>query len=430
MAKYRKGKQINAGGFGVLYEGICVDDNTPCVLKYLKPDYDEDDLRRFKREVRLQTQLQHPNITPIVASNLDAEPPWFVMPKAAMNLRQFVSGGWMDDARHVFKCIAKGVAHAHANGVIHRDLKPEHILVFGSKDDGWRFVVADFGLGRKLDRDTTVITQTNMPMGSIAYMAPEQWTSPKTADARADIYSLGKMPYELLSGRFPHPYMDWSVIERKYVYVLDRATQNQPDDRYRSVSDMLEALELISKGTLFDKPATAIQSLIQEIMAQEAPEEADMTQLMQLICDSTNDYAMMANVFPRIPDPLLAILVKRYPVECSDAFRRYDEDCTTDVTFEYCDVIADFYERVFDHTDNDEIRAIILKRLACLGPNNNRWHVGSVFACLVSGLSDEHLILITREVLAKQPRAAHWNKPYLKGYTLPKVIRDVLPDSD
>ncbi|HOJ53894.1 MAG: protein kinase [Phycisphaerae bacterium] len=103
MAKYRKGKQINAGGFGVLYEGICVDDNTPCVLKYLKPDYDEDDLRRFKREVRLQTQLQHPNITPIVASNLDAEPPWFVMPKAAMNLRQFVSGGWMDDARHVFK---------------------------------------------------------------------------------------------------------------------------------------------------------------------------------------------------------------------------------------------------------------------------------------------------------------------------------------
>ena len=157
MATYRFGNLAGSGSYCDVYDVTRKSDGWEGVAKKLKPPYSKSDLARFKREVRLLGTLKHPNIIEVVGANLTDDPPWYVMPRAVMNLKEYLEKNHGESQMPIFLEIAEALAFAHENGVLHRDLKPENILIVGDFPSNFRPVISDFGLGRFTERDSITL---------------------------------------------------------------------------------------------------------------------------------------------------------------------------------------------------------------------------------------------------------------------------------
>lgn len=425
MTDYQFHGQLGAGGFGVVYEVVRSRDGLTLAGKSLRRGASQSDRRRFEREVRLQAKLDHPNIVPIVAMNLDDEPPWFVMPIAQENLREHLTRlGPGKDRLWIFEHVALGLAHAHENGILHRDVKPENVLLFEDEPDPVLYAaLADFGLGKFRDRDTTPLTSSNTKLGTVAYAAPEQWSDAKNVDERADVYALGKLLYELIVGEIPYPDSSMRIqdLPAAYGYVVEKATETNRDNRYSSVRLLLEDVHYAREGSADLKtPAEAARDFVQEVVQGRATPRALITHLLAHL----DDTELMTQVVPRIPAPVVDELVEGHLASFRRLMEAYGQEVSGSLPFSYCDVVADFYEVVFDATNDRRIRSQILRRLPSLGYEHNRWHVGAVFGRLVSGLDDPNLIMLVRDTLRGDPDAAAWCAEYLEDRSLPTAIRE------
>jgi eukaryotic-like serine/threonine-protein kinase len=166
---------------------------------------------RFRREIRLAARLQHPNILGVLDSGVAIVPQgagaalellWFTMPFVpGQNLwERFEKEGPFpaDEVVRIGRAVASALAYAHQQGVVHRDIKPENILL-----EDQRVLVADFGLARAVSEVHEKLTKTGAVVGTLLYMSPEQATGDKEIDGRSDIFALGCVLYELLSGAPP-----------------------------------------------------------------------------------------------------------------------------------------------------------------------------------------------------------------------------------
>lgn len=242
MSTIQRIKRIGAGGFSVVHEALITDYGHVAVKELVSrlPD----DVVRFRREVQIQSQLHHPHIVPILVSELNTNPPWFAMPLATSNLDREMPRLTQDRLLllSVFRQILDGMAYAHEQQVIHRDLKPENILWY--ERDIVR--ITDFGLGKLLDPQQTMLTQTGQAFGSLAYVAPEQLEDTKSADARADIYGFGKLFYKALSNdNSPLVDIEPEQIEPAYRDFILKCTAWKPEDRFQTMAAVREALEQI-----------------------------------------------------------------------------------------------------------------------------------------------------------------------------------------
>lgn len=428
MANYRFGRKIASGGFGVVYEAVR-DDGLKCAIKRLESPTGPDELARFSREVRIQAKLKHKNIVPLIGVQMARTSPWFAMPRAKMNLREYLAAhGAGEEHLWVFEQACEGLAYAHANGVIHRDLKPENILLFEDSEDGEPFpAIGDFGLGRFVERDSPSLTQSDEWLGTLLYIAPEQFRSAKEATQLSDIYSLGKILYELLTGETPYPQMDMAKVPRRFAYIIQKASATKPEDRFQSVEELLESIRLVTKGARsLTQPAEIVKSEVQAIMDGGDLSKKRVGTLAQLLVEHSEDNVVLSNILPRIPDPLLKALVTYHSSLLLPVVQAYDASVSGDLPFDYCDVVADFYEKLFKWTDLDQFKLIVLNRLPTLGATHNRWHVGAVFARIVASLDDPALILAVSDHLSKHPEVAVWNREYLEKRSIPTAIRRAL----
>ncbi len=418
---------IGNGGFGEVYEAVGKD-GTIYAMKFLKEDHEEEDVRRFKREVRIQSQLKHKNIVPILDMDLEASLPWFVMPKAYFNLEEYLKKNHGEKQIPLFLQIAEGVSFAHSKGVIHRDLKPLNVLLFPNQEGKGLFpTISDFGLGKFIDRDSPSVTLSNFPIGTIGYVAPEQWEDAKSAREPADIYSLGKLLYQILSGKSPYPTLDFDLIPRKFFYLINKATHSDPKQRYQSVQVFLKDLNLLlGDGFEFEKSAESILKTARELKDKERISNKEIEDFAKSILDVTDNSDAMIQIFPKIPEPIFKCMIEKQPTIFKQVLKSYDS-YIDEVGFDYCDVIANLYKKIFNWTTDNEIHFLILKRLPILALSHNRWHVGEVFADLVRNLKEESLILFTRDVLKENPRAAEFCETYLAQVNIPKIIRNLYP---
>jgi eukaryotic-like serine/threonine-protein kinase len=177
------------------------------VVKVLSPELASGvNGERFRREILLAAQLQHPHIVPVLAAGDVDSLPFFIMPfVAGQSLRQRLDGQHgmpVQEAVSILRDVAKALAHAHAVGIVHRDIKPENVLISGGSA-----AVTDFGIAKALSTSRMVsdanLTQGGTSLGTPAYMAPEQAAADPDADHRADIYSFGIVAYELFAGKPP-----------------------------------------------------------------------------------------------------------------------------------------------------------------------------------------------------------------------------------
>ncbi|HET8624685.1 MAG TPA: protein kinase [Gemmatimonadales bacterium] len=220
-------------------------------------------VERFQREIRVAARLQHPNILPLFDSGADAGLLWYVTPLVETgSLRDRLAGGPLapGEAAALGAEVADALAHAHSAGIVHRDIKPENILI----GTGGHALLADFGIAGALDPVTSgerSLTETGIAVGTPLYMSPEQATGTGGADGRSDIYALGAVLFEALTGRPPFDGDNVrEVLVRRLVEeppsprrmrpevppgfdrVVRRAMARQRDARYQTAGELAAAL--------------------------------------------------------------------------------------------------------------------------------------------------------------------------------------------
>jgi serine/threonine protein kinase len=389
---------------------------------------DDDAVGRFVLEVRLLAEeLDHPNVMPVIASRLEGDRLWFIMPRAETNLADELDAGhagereWVTD---VFEAILEGMSHAHERDVLHRDLKPPNVLFCGGT-----VKVSDFGLGKRLDPDATKRTKSATWMGTEPYMAPEQFADAKRAGKPADVYALGKMLWEMLAGREPDVlHVELNAVPGDFRYFIDKCTRRDPDERFAHAGEALVSFRLlVTSDEVLDPPLEAAEKRITEW------EDADgeparvraLERLDQHLARNAGDDDLYIKVVPRLPRPL----VEAYIDQLDEAFvvllRTYDGYISGNLPFAYCDDVARFYVRVFRATESVELQRLTLARLIEMGASHNRWRVGELTGALLSEIRDVSQAMVVAEVIdADSFHAAWFWDPWIKDRQIMRPIAE------
>ncbi len=223
---YEMVRELHRGGQGVVYEALQRSTKRKVAVKILLagPYASKSARRRFEREIELVAQLKHPNIISIFESGSTKEGlPYFAMDYIRGSpLHDFVREKKLalEETLKLFSTVCKAVQYAHQRGVIHRDVKPSNIIV----DAAGNPKVLDFGLAKLLAGPIeTIVSVTQDVLGTLPYMSPEQaGGSPEEVDTRTDVYSLGVILYELLTGHYPYP------VIGKMSEILQHITETPP----------------------------------------------------------------------------------------------------------------------------------------------------------------------------------------------------------
>jgi serine/threonine-protein kinase len=202
---YRLERELGGGGMSRVFQAEDVALGRGVVIKVLHPELAAGvNAERFNREVQLAARLQHPHIVPVLTAGEVNGLPYYVMPFVkGESLQARIARGPLSIAEvvNVMADVAKALAYAHADGVVHRDIKPDNILLSGNAA-----AVADFGIAKAISssrREDGGLTSVGTSLGTAAYMAPEQVAGDPSLDHRADIYALGCVAYEMLTGSAP-----------------------------------------------------------------------------------------------------------------------------------------------------------------------------------------------------------------------------------
>ena len=241
-AQYQIEDEIGRGGMSVVYRAQDMRLNRPVAVKVLPPDLALDPAvrSRFRREAQTSAQLSHPNIVPIYDVGEADGIVYFVM--------ALVTGGNLgtlleqrplravDEVRRILAEVADALAYAHLRGVIHRDIKADNILL---ESEGGRCMVTDFGIARAMEGGAR-LTQTGIAVGTPTYMSPEQAVGDKHVDGRSDIYSLGVVGYQMLTGRVPFTASNAMALLLKHVSEQPQPILELRPETPRSLADAIE----------------------------------------------------------------------------------------------------------------------------------------------------------------------------------------------
>lgn len=268
LGPYRIESVLGKGGMGVVYRALDTRLNRPVAVKFLFEDLaDEAARRRFQREAKMASSLNHPHILTVYDAG-DFEGRQYLV-------TEFVDGGTLRDWAHAQKRVwreivtllfgvADGLASAHAAGILHRDIKPDNILV---GKNGYA-KLSDFGLAKleeptgPVEKTLTLATRPGAILGTFAYMSPEQ-AAGRNSDARSDIFSFGIVLYELLAGRRPFTGSTDQELLQTIIHgtapqlgadvplplrmIVEKALENAPADRYQSARDLAVDLRRLTR---------------------------------------------------------------------------------------------------------------------------------------------------------------------------------------
>lgn len=274
--RYVLDEEIGEGAMGIVYRARDVRFGRPVAIKAVSREAVSDlGAARFLKEIHRSGRLVHPHILPLLDAGEEGERPWYVMPLLADgSLRERIASGPMDmdEALAILRGVAAALDHAHAQGLLHCDVKPENILLVGD-----HAYVADFGLSRAIHlravREWERPPEIDTAAGTPAYVSPEQARGRTELDPRSDVYSLACVLFEMLAGRPPFAGGSTTeVVQRRFdtvppdlralapgvpesvISVLSAAMSVDPDERPDTPGELVHRLELAAEVS---RPATA-----------------------------------------------------------------------------------------------------------------------------------------------------------------------------
>src|SRR5687767_7418735 len=265
-------RELGGGGMSRVFVADETSLGRKIVIKVLPPELAAGvNVDRFKREIQVAARLQHPHIVPVLSAGEFEELPFYTMPLVdGSSVRARLANGPLSitETVNILREVARALAYAHANGVVHRDIKPDNVLLTGGSA-----TVTDFGIAKALSAarvegpESPTRTARGSSSGTPAYMAPEQAAGDPSTNHRADVYSFGCMAYELLTGQ--PPFAGLTVHQlfaahmgAKAVFVSDvrpdtppaladlvmRCLEKAPDNRPQSASEIDEMLSTVQSS--------------------------------------------------------------------------------------------------------------------------------------------------------------------------------------
>lgn len=284
-AAYRIDRELGGAGMSRVFVATDIELNREVVIKVLPPDLAAGvNIDRFRREIQLAARLQHPHIIPLLSAGAKGSLLYYTMPFIeGENLRARLTRMRelpVQEATKIMREVADALSYAHSKGIVHRDIKPENILISGS-----HALVTDFGVAKALSSATsetpainTTLTSLGMALGTPDYMAPEQAAADPMVDGRADIYALGIVGYELLTGMTPFAGLNQQQTLSAHIITLPaaitqhrpqlspdlaavvmRCLEKRPSDRWQTADELHRALEPHAVTSGATAPAAAIE---------------------------------------------------------------------------------------------------------------------------------------------------------------------------
>jgi serine/threonine protein kinase len=259
-------RRVGGGGMGDVYKALHVALDKPIALKLLKKSLlaDATLVQRFYREARAASKLRHPNVISVTDFGQTEDGTLFMAMEylAGKNLARIIAEEQPLSEKRIVRIGAQvlaALAEAHAAGILHRDLKPENVMVESRRDEPDSVKVLDFGIAKiqtaDADESQTALTQAGLVCGTPGYMSPEQWGE-ETLDTRSDLYAVGVLLYEMLTGKLPFEAATPLELARK-----QRAERPQPPSARRAVRAVSDDLERLVMRALSpdrkDRPASA-----------------------------------------------------------------------------------------------------------------------------------------------------------------------------
>ncbi|HVH66664.1 MAG TPA: serine/threonine-protein kinase [Gemmatimonadales bacterium] len=263
---YRVGKVVGRGASSRVWEADDIQLDRQLAVKVLLPEAGAAAGRRFRREAQLIARVRHQHVMPIYHVREHNGLSYFLMPLVkGETLRDLLRREGrlpFDEVVRILDQAAAGLQAAHEAGIIHRDVKPENILLEGSERS---VLLTDFGVARPFDRTDQSVTSQGEVVGTAEYMSPEQVTDAGSVNERTDIYALGIVGFEMLTGRLPFEAASWPAVLLKQVSeaapsverfrhncpqrladLVARCLSKNPVDRYASMAELREALASLS----------------------------------------------------------------------------------------------------------------------------------------------------------------------------------------
>jgi serine/threonine-protein kinase len=273
--RYKVLEAMASGSMGVVYKAERIPVGKLVAIKFLHAPFanDSEFLARFERETRVMSKLAHPNCVSVVDFGVWDGAPYLVMEYVSgTTLRALIDNGALPPKRAfaLIRQIAAGLAHAHAQGVVHRDVKPANLMISEEIGTGDHVRILDFGLARLRGAVGRDATQTNVVVGTPNYMAPEQTVGGGLIDARTDIYAVGVVLFEMVTGDRPFQADDTLALLGMHRAapipqladrmpegvavpaglqdLIEKAMAKSPSDRYQSAIELAEAIDEVASA--------------------------------------------------------------------------------------------------------------------------------------------------------------------------------------
>ncbi|PJF45068.1 MAG: hypothetical protein CUN55_00825 [Phototrophicales bacterium] len=339
IGNYQLQNLIGRGGMGAVYQALDLRLQRIVAVKVMQPEVAQhEELRqRFIQEARAAAALNHPNIVRVFEFHADANQLYLVMELVqGGSLRDYLNKMeaqnyvmHVDEATYIMQQACTALYYAHSQGMIHRDIKPDNVLLKPNPIPGgmpYTIVLTDFGLAKLVDAQNLVKTQLNRPLGTLPYMAPEQFRG--ETDKRSDIYALGIMFYELLTGRLP--FLPKNMAEAMTMHqtmmptppsqirpdlpphiepILMKALAKSPEERFQTAAEFGKALAP-EAAHLFSTPKPPVAPIAHDSPKPQVGRVAEGEQFTE---DTIIVVTPQGQIYRRIPIRKTTLLVGRDP---------------------------------------------------------------------------------------------------------------------
>lgn len=402
QGKINRIKEIGNGAFGVVY---LVKDETGAsfAMKTLEPQQHIVKAvglphlqKRFEREIKYQSSIDHPNVVRILHEGMKESPPFFVMELADGTLQEEIVadrtlGG--NPRKPLFDILA-GLETLHERGCVHRDLKPSNVLRFNGGTEP-RYAISDFGLITASQSDSSTLTATSAQGGTPLYAAPELIADFKRATASSDVYSFGAILHDIFGGGATRiPYTELTVMGA-IKPIVEKCTKRLPIRRYSTIAELRADLYKVLDTAVVDFNSTREKEIIELLAEGRSLTESEWDNVFLLMDENQRNGVTNGNVFKIISIQHVEQLRHESPellAALGGDFCSFVQNGRGSFDYDYCDVLAGKLEAIYSG-GAISLQAGVLLALLVMGVDHNRWFVEHKFIKLAGADMNENLAL-------------------------------------